>query len=334
MLPRLSVPALALAIATAGPAPAQRPDVAVKGLKKGVFETERMRHALDQYHPEFDPEVFQAKIEELMAKARGRQKPKPPTAVSLADEHQIQEWFATCDRDEGGWISYREAVESMGFNRGRFQAFDVDRDARLDAEEFKGLYVHAIASVGHFATPGGEPPRPPKAPTRTPVQLRNAYDANADRHLDLLELAVVLTDYARDDDVELVLASLDDSEDELLSVEELTGINAILFPIDLDERTVIEVEDIQTIAGLFGEVVVRAEPGEQPNPPLIVGPVGHFRRLDLDDDGYISVQDLETLLRPARSAIRPHTVINTLDLDGDMRLTEDEMMASVIDVDW
>lgn len=279
----------------------------------------------------FDPEKFREELEQLKAKTSARRLRREELQMDMVDEAQVQVWFETSDHDGNGWISYREADHSLGFGRPRFQAFDGDRDGRLDAYEFDELYMHAVVNVGRFAPPKPAP-EPPRQRTRTPIQLRNAYDSDLDRAIGRFELAQVLADYGRDVEPELVLSNLDASGDLELDLTELEGLNAILFPFDVTEAKV-EAPDEKplTVEDLFGLTVPRGtEPGATPSPPRIAGPVGHFRRLDLDGDGFISLQDLETLLRPVRSSIRPHTVINTLDLDGDLRLTEAEFRKSLV----
>ncbi len=86
----------------------------------------------------------------------------------------------------------------------------------------------------------------------------------------------------------------------------------------------------KSLIELFGTVIPRpSETGAPPSPPQIVGPIPAFHRLDIDRDGFISVADLETLMRPVRTGVRPAAVINTLDTDGDMRLSEREFNAAM-----
>jgi Ca2+-binding EF-hand superfamily protein len=66
-----------------------------------------------------------------------------------------------------------------------------------------------------------------------------------------------------------------------------------------------------------------------PLPPRIPGPVTHFRRLDVRDDGTIDVDDLRELLAPARLDVRSSTVLAALDRDGDGRLSEVEFDAAL-----
>lgn len=322
--------ALVLGPAAAAP-PAQRGGGDSGGAGSSIFGGAKSKIGRGSKSTAFDPDKFREELEQLRALVFARQLRREELQMDMVDEAQVQAWFDTSDHDQNGWISYGEASHSLGLGRARFQAFDGDRDGRLDAYEFDELYMHAVVNVGRFV-----PPKPAPAtqrqPTRTPLQLRNAYDSDLDRRVGRFELAQVLADYGRDTDPEDVLSALDASGDLELDLTELEGLNAILFPFDVTAEVVEAPEKKKptTVDDLFGLTVPRGtSPGSTPSPPRIVGPVGHFRRLDLDGDGYISLQDLETLLRPVRSSIRPHTVINTLDRDGDFRLSEAEFLGSV-----
>jgi len=300
------------------------------GGARRIFGSAKMRLSRSDQGEEFDPVEFQAKLDQLTAKTTARRLGRRELQSQLVDEAQVQGWFETCDHDRNGWLALGEAAASMNFDRNRFQAFDEDRDGRLDPYEFDDIVLHAVLSVGRFTPPRHAPPAPPP-PTRTPEQMRNAYDTNLDRALDALELAQVLADYDRRVlSPERVVEGLDQSTDGRLDAVELGGLNALLYPIEVDEPTAAADDaPARTVEDLFGQVVPRGDSGSVLGPPLIAGPVGHFRRLDLDGDGYISVQDLDTLLRPVRSAIRPLTVINTLDRDGDSRLDQREFLSSL-----
>ena len=45
------------------------------------------------------------------------------------------------------------------------------------------------------------------------------------------------------------------------------------------------------------------------------------------------MDDLERLLRPLRVSVRPHTVINTLDADGDFKLSPEEFYRALGGID-
>jgi Ca2+-binding EF-hand superfamily protein len=253
-----------------------------------------------------------------------------------ADEEQILEWFTTCDHNANGWVSFREAKISLKFARPRFQAFDEDRDGRLVLEEFTASYEFSFRYGSGFKPPLPKPgPKKPKQ--RAPDQIRNAYDTDLDGQLGSMEITRMLADYERSDvTADVVLRLLDTDLDQKLAGTEIEGLVVILHPVALPlvETTLDPTADTKpaTLDDLFGTVVLRADSGTTPNPPLIVGPVPHFRRLDIDNDGKISVRDLEELLRPHQTGVRVQTVVNTLDLDGDGALSQAEFFAALVHI--
>ncbi|MFT5049605.1 MAG: Ca2+-binding EF-hand superfamily protein [Chlamydiales bacterium] len=235
---------------------------------------------------------------------------------------QIREWFVIADYDLNDWVSFREAHKSMAFDRLRYRMYDTDHDGRIRFSEFKAFHDDAIYRGGKFREP-----RPlsgkPAPPQRPPELLRNAYDLDLDGEIGLLELARILVDYGREDvPADVALTSLDANRDQRLGLLELVGLGGILHPIVLplgEEGTETEgVPKPTTIIELFGAISLRNQgAGAAPTPPLIAGPVPHYRRLDINNDGFVSVSDLEGLLRPLQLRIRVHSVLSTLDRDGD-----------------
>lgn len=273
---------------------------------------------------------LQERLRELESKVRARREADGETP--LADPSQVRAWFEVCDHNANGWLSFSETKFSLRFTRPRFQAFDEDRDGRLVQSEFDEFYVHSIVHSGRFVPPLVRASEGPP-PQRTPEQMRNAYDIDLDGLLSDVELSRLLADYGRESaPVDVVLGSLDVSGNGSLELDELEGLHAVLYPIVLEDGSggAEAPARAASVAELFGAVEPRGqEPGATPTPPRIVGPVSLFRRLDLDDDGYVTVDDLEDLLRPVRVTVRPHTVVNTLDRDGDFRLSEAEFLAAL-----
>lgn len=341
LTPSLLILVIAFASTTADPgAGALEPQQRGRGLGAsqdkglgGLFGSAKSKIGRNAGPTVFDQDRFRAELEQLKAKTNARQLQRRELQMDLVDEAQVQEWFVMSDHDRNGWISFGEARHSLSFSRPRFRAFDGNSDGRLDAFEFDELYMHSIVNIGRFAPPEGAP-SDTVPPTRSPIQLRNAYDEDLDRAIGRLELGRALADYSAGGDAEAILEELDTSGDLKLDLEELNGLREYLFPVTVPtvaaEGDGPALDSPATVDDLFGEVTDRRGGiGSIPSPPRILGPVGHFRRLDLDNDGYISLQDLESLLRPVRSSIRPHTVINTLDTDGDFRLSEQEFLGSL-----
>jgi EF hand domain-containing protein len=303
------------------------------GRSKSIFGGAKVRLAPKAPKRTTDGKDLLRKVKELQTKTRARLLGQPTRSLELADEAQLRSWFLSCDRNGNGWVSFSEAEFSMRFSRGRFQIFDTDRDGRMTPEEFQQYYMDSIMASGRFTPPRQrESSGPP--PERTPEQVRAAYDTDRDAALGVLELAQLLDDYEQAAaDPEALLDALDASGDRRLTLDELGGLHAILYPERIED--VAPDEDLPgSVLELFGEVIPRlSEAGAPTSPPQVVGPVPSFLRLDIDRDGFISVADLETLMRPVRVGVRPHAVINTLDTDGDMRLSEQEFRAALIDLD-
>jgi len=253
--------------------------------------------------------------------------------VIVAEE--IKGFFGIADYDANEWLSFSEARASLEFDRPRYQSYDKDRDGRLRLGEFKRFYDDSLK----YGT-GFQPPRaqdtttgPPK---RTPEQLRIAYDQDLDLQISVAELERLLVDYDKQEvPADQVLRTLDGDHDDRLALGELPELLEILHPVVLPESDRATAEDRPTTADeLFGLAEPRGlDAGATPYPPYIAGPVSQFRRLDLDNDGEISIADLEGLLRPVQTSIRTHSVLNTLDLNGDGVLDREEFLRALIDAD-
>ena len=111
--------------------------------------------------------------------------------------------------------------------------------------------------------------------------------------------------------------------------------------MDVNRSNQLEVEELGPLSFVVASHLPGSRP-EGPAPPLptritspsihvapLPGPVTHFRRLDVGNDGFIDVRDLRVLLAPARVDVRPSAVIAALDRNGDGRLNEEEFRASM-----
>ena len=249
----------------------------------------------------------------------------------VADDEQVALWFASCDTNGDGWMVFREATRALDFDRPRFQSFDADRDGRIDSSEFTDYYRYRLTESGGF-----RPPQVKVAPTlatpRKAEQLRLAFDTNADRAISEEELAAVLEGYGRYDlEVGKLMDEADRDKDLLLSEDELEGIAALLVGAAGPAVSSLPAGAVSGIDQLFGAPAGPEvhEPGALPR---IAGPVTPYRRLDLDGDGVVSLEDLEALQRPLRSPVRIAPILLALDADGDGNIDRAELRAALGDV--
>ena len=81
---------------------------------------------------------------------------------------------------------------------------------------------------------------------------------------------------------------------------------------------------------LFGTKEEREKlPNTVPLPPRIEGPVSAFARLDLNEDGEITIEDLDGLARPIHLDVRFPAVSAILDTDNDGGVSPKELYASM-----
>jgi hypothetical protein len=99
----------------------------------------------------------------LLAQDGGQvQAPQAEKPVTNLDA-QEGEYFATCDYDENGWISYREAEASLHLNRDGFAQYDADNNGQVTRDEFNTRYRLLLKRVGSFRIPT------PESVTQVPV---------------------------------------------------------------------------------------------------------------------------------------------------------------------
>ena len=265
-----------------------------------------------------DPEGLDEEQQELVPEL-------PPDLIA-----QREEYFALADYDASGWISYREAREALGATRLDFALYDADKDGRVRPDEFALRFAIAVERGGGFPAPKPAQAGPPPE-RRTAEQLRNAYDSNLDLLLDENELSVLIEEYQFEDwtATELMLrVDLNNNRvvDVLLPMEGrrlADWLETELAPTSWNLPDI----DAKTIGELFGTPVPReATLGSTHLPPLIPGPVIPFRRLDLDDDGFITTEDLLALQSPLRLDVRAGAVVAGLDLDSDGRVSLPEFL--------
>ncbi|MCK6447416.1 MAG: hypothetical protein L6Q99_13580 [Planctomycetes bacterium] len=259
---------------------------------------------------------------------------KDPLEAELADD-QPTTYFEACDYDQNGWISFREGSEALSLDRTGYSIYDTDHDGRITPEEFEVRFKEVREKTGGF-----KPPRMKTAeklvPTRNAEQLRNAYDLSGDTALDLEELTRLLNDYERTQvPPDVVLEKLDRDATGELEGQELVLFAQLLSATYTPEQAILDPETApKSIDALFGQVTTRDQGfATLPQPPLIQGPVPTFRRLDLDNDGGITLDDLEALRSAAQFTVRTTAVFAALDRDQDGRLSEAELYGSMRTLD-
>ena len=289
--------------------------------------------------PAEDP--LNKKILDLKAEIQARGERNLVGQTTYIEADQLLEWFTICDYNSNSWLSFSETSRALHFSRKRFQAFDGDRDGRFAQNEFENFYRYSILN-GRAFTPPTPVARKAKPPHRSAIQLRNAYDTDLDGALSISELSSLLVDYGHaSSEAENVIQSLDGSGEGMLNTAELVTLPSVLHPVELGNGLTAPTPPgaPKSLLELFGTPLNRfadagtSHPATVLLPPLIIGPVPHFRRLDVDNDGFITVDDLERLLRPLRVSVRPHTVINTLDGDGDFKLSPEEFHRALGGID-
>jgi Ca2+-binding EF-hand superfamily protein len=253
-------------------------------------------------------------------------KPVPDAAnkTSRADHY-----FAICDQNGDNWISFSEAQETLGLDHAGFAAYDEDVDGRILRDEFRRRYFAIIDAGGAFAPPKTKTIAPAALPA-TVDKLLESFDKNRDGALDGAELDVALVEMgAARMDPEATLDQFDHDGSLELEPPEVEELLALLKPGSSTHRG----PPPKSIDELFGKVIPRlaGESGtpSTPEPPRISGPVSSFRRLDIDGDGHVSIDELNELQRPFTFAVRPAAVLAALDTDGDGTISAAEFRAAM-----
>lgn len=255
-----------------------------------------------------------------------RSAPTPPPREELTPEQRAAKYFGLADYDGDGFVSYFEAQKSLALDRTGFATYDRDRDGLVNAVEFEQRYLAILERGGAFVPPVPKP-EARKAPRRDASALLDVYDSTPDRALEARELRKALDDYGvTDPPWKVLLETLDRDVSTKLEESELDALITILMPTEPEPETV--VKKARSLAELFGTRIERERgentPASVAVPPQIPGPVSMFRRLDLDDDGNIELDDLTELQRPVQMHVRVNAVFASFDLDGDGVISEEE----------
>jgi Ca2+-binding EF-hand superfamily protein len=215
--------------------------------------------------------------------------------------------------------------------RDEFLLYDHDHDGRVGPREFMARYDDVVSKTGAFRLPK---PRDDDARVepRSAEQLRTAFDANADGALDDGELRELLADYGKADVApELLLEKVDLDRDgrvggaELFQMSRLVSLAFVLpTPSESGAKRATSADE------LFGAEAEReTRVGDVPGPPWIPGPATHFRRLDLDGDGYITAKELLELQGSQVLGVRVGAVLAGLDDDEDGRIDKREFLTAL-----
>jgi Ca2+-binding EF-hand superfamily protein len=247
------------------------------------------------------------------------------------DRELLGTYFATCDTDGNGWLSFRECRDTLALDRAAFASFDNDVDYRVSREEFELNYAEVTRRVGTLQVPVPVTESKPDLP-RGPKQLLAAFDRNDDGALQTSEVMQLLEEYGLEKvPVETAMGNLDDNGDNALSGVELERASRLLE--SLYSAGILDgagMPSYESIDQLFGHTVERpAAIDASRQPPLIVGPVLPFRRLDLDGDGGIEIDDLYRLLTPVTPSFSIGAIHAGLDLDEDGRIDRSELARSL-----
>jgi Ca2+-binding EF-hand superfamily protein len=240
--------------------------------------------------------------------------------------------FEACDRDGSGWMSYREAHDSLGLDRAEYLLYDRDHDGRVGSREFIARYDEVVQATGAFPIPRPVDDASTALP-RSPRQLAASFDTNGDGGLDTTEIGQLLRDYDREEiDAKLAVDRLDDDASGRIDGPEIAQLSRLVSAAFLlpDARAAARRKTPRAVEELFCEVTERSgERDHTPLPPLIGGPVTFFRRLDLDGDGYVGLVELQELQSPLTMSVRSGAVLAALDADEDNRISRKEYLDSL-----
>ncbi len=313
---------------TPAPAPTRpTPTIPLTAPKSG-----QLKNAEDQFR------AMLARIDRAIAESERRSQAGESNGEPLGQalpsdvERGTLEWralqrpvFMTADYDHNGWLSFREARASLGFERAEFALYDKDRDARISLREFGVRYDEIVAQTGAFRVPIPDEDGV-GAKSASPAALRNEFDANDDGALDAQELGRLMARWNRPDlSPDSILDKLDLDGDSKLGHAELATLS------HLSEASLLSASDGSSgrraadVVELFGARSPRdTGPGAARAPERVVGPVPHFVRLDLDRNGFVTLAELLALQDGSSIYTRPNAVLAALDLDGDGQLSARE----------
>jgi len=258
----------------------------------------------------------------------GGQRPADRDRSAEPEVDLAARYFAICDHDENGWISFAEAQLSLKLDREDFAAYDEDRDGRILPAEFRRRYQTLLERAGAFPAPIGRSGLAGSPKDLDPTRILAAHDRDGDLGLDERELERLIEVVGtRELSTSIVHEKLDRDGSGRLEETELRELARLLAP---DAERASSAEPPRTIVELFRKPEERGTRLDStPLPHRIAGPLPPFHRLDLDGDGSVAEADLIELQRPLKLPVRLQAVFALLDLDRDGRLDEAEFGAAM-----
>ncbi len=91
-------------------------------------------------------------------RTRGERDALSPEVIELGHVY-----FSIADYNGDGWISLREAKESLDMDRARFSRVDRNTDGRVDREEFLQVYESTVRQLGSYPPPTPDPEADPSS---------------------------------------------------------------------------------------------------------------------------------------------------------------------------
>lgn len=250
---------------------------------------------------------------------------KPAEPAPAQDEDVAQKYFEIADYDANGFITISEAKASLALDRRSFALYDEDGDGRISPAEFRARYEKLVKNGGAFSAPVGKSGERARGPV-SPSDLALRFDEDGDDALSRAELRSFLAELHSRLDPEVVLAKFDRDGSRRLEKSEIGDLTAFLDPA----RRSHPAPRVASIEELFGKRIPREEgKGTNMLAPRILGPAGAFERLDLDGDGRITQDDLATLQRPVQLPVRIAAVLATLDTNVDGAIDRAEFDAGM-----
>jgi Ca2+-binding EF-hand superfamily protein len=269
-----------------------------------------------------------------------------------AEEDEIAKWrremeegwkeraaadFEICDRDGNGWVSFKEANETLEMAKADFRRHDADKDGKLEPGEFEARFIEIMERSGAVGAPRLRseaedfllPEDPEASPTpMLPVDILNLFDEDGSRGLGLDELQSFHEQAGVEISCALLLAEMDPDGSGELEVGELSPVISLVMRrrrLDAAQRDAAIEEAILEADRPSGRVSVAPLPPEVPRAPQLFP----RERLDPDGDGAVSVRELDELLAPARVNLRAAAILAALDRDRDGKLSAEELRLSM-----